>query len=378
MYRRKQKIQEKKEPKVEKVETKPVVNSEPEIKKVVAPRKEEGEGKAPMLNILRDIEYFGNPGEATKVDFNEMVNTVFSSGYLNVDTTAWYKYGSTWSESFKDTTNYKRNSFMCGDVLYFADAKRTFAFLITAVYSKFFGEGSNANVVSSALQYNPPVGVGGNDETEAENPFLSSFVTCDGDVYMFAKGKKFNDLAEELISKDSTTGEYRVLHPSNVSQYKGPSEVPNYTGKHGETPESEKPSNYPTSVPVVPETEQSAQFNLNNGTVVEGWFIYMKKVEEVTVGDIIRTGPVVIAKVGDMLTIGNSFRIPFITEGSIENMYYDGNDTKLASEPLNSEHYQKNYGDTVGSRQLALTDSKIFSLEAILKYATAPSNPEEP
>ena len=389
MYRRRQKAQEKKEEqKIEEVEV--VKPAEPEIKKVIVPREAAKDyGNVPMVNILRKINYFNGSSETHAVPFEKMIDIAFSKGYLNVDDKEWYKetnvnWGTidTSSEeestngAYTDTTNYSRSIFMSGDVIFTKDANKSFAFVITKVYSNYLGEDNSSNDVSSVLDYHPPVG----EETvdDIDSLVLSSFVACNGNVYMFKKNATFGDI-KTFVSTTGTEGDYVFLAPTNKSEPAGVTSDPNRT-----VPSSaDKPANYPGSddVPTAPTTGSENKFNLTNGVVVEGWFIYMRSSEEGSAqapsnitGDIIRSGPIVIAKVGSSLSLGGSLRIPYVassseSSSSTYSLYYDGNDTKFACEPLNSEQYQVNYGDVTGSRNFTITDSKIYSLVNVIKYA---------
>lgn len=401
MYRRRQKQQEKKEEK--KVEEVKPIESEPVIKKViVVPKGAVNDyGKVPMVNILRNISYFKDNGsEETPihaVPFEKMIDIVFSQGYLNVEKSLWYKnsdeseWGTVKTEqaetgTFTDTTAYKRNTFMCGDVIFTRDEHKSFAFLITRVYGNYYGEDNNQNDIISQLQYLPPIG-GDQDADDIDDQILSTFVTCNGNVYAFTKNAKFGDI-KGYVSKSGD--DYVYLEPSNKSKFDGVIPDTNRTGVKTAVPSTTKPEYYPLAeqVPEAPEESGKTKFNLTNGVVVEGWFIYMKSTAEVgeqtpanIIGDIVRSGPIVIAKVGSSLSIGSSLRIPFVVEGDVEgkDFYYDGNDTKFASEPLNSEQYQVNYGDITGSRSYKIKESKIYSLTYVMEYAKEDQEePEQP
>ena len=394
MYRRKKQVEKKEEPKQQ-----PHPKPEPVIAKIVPPLRGEGivsYGKVPMINVLRNIKYFSE-ASGHSVTFEKMIDIAFSEGYLNVNQSGWYidnglSWGSVYKPgdesveptvaptagAFKDTTDYKRSTFMCGDVIFAKDAYKSFAFLITKVYSNYIGEGMT-NEVQSELQYNPPVG--GEEDENLDTSYLSSFSLCNGDVYMFTKGAQFQNI-KAYVSRDANdNNNYRVLHPSNVSVYKAPTTNTNFSAGKGDAPTKDVPDDYPKKDDVpLEDASEAGHFNLTNGTVVEGWFIYMKsEAEEASqtatniTGDIIRTGPIVITKIGNSLSIGNSMRFSHATTTpeAAPKLYYDGNDTKLASEPLNSEHYQENYGDAVGSKTYDLNELKIFSLKAIMDYAAA-------
>ena len=138
MYRRKKQVEKKEEPKPQK-------KPEPVVSKVVIPAKKLGDeyGNVPMINVLRKIEYLNDVSEGShSVPFEKMIDIAFSKGYLNVDDTAWYiGSGLTWGSvyqpanpsadpaeeeqagAFTDTTDYKRDTFMCGDVIFTKDDK---------------------------------------------------------------------------------------------------------------------------------------------------------------------------------------------------------------------------------------------------------------
>ena len=398
MYRRRQqRTQSKQVEEIKQVEEVKKVEKkeEPVIKAVVKPQKKSNYDnyKAPMVNILRAKNYFGTLGDDNHyVPFGTMVDTVFSKGFLYVEQSD--KYGIKpngsenidWHESFVNTTNYERNTFMCGDIIYTHDAKRSIAFLITKVYEGT-GEGED-NTVKSELQMYPPVGPKEEDNTE-DGQILSSFVTCTGTVYMFKQETKFSDIKEyaSKYTSGNKNDEYRKLYPTNLSAYSGTNNSDTngtFTSKRGEGEnETQIPDGYP-KVEDLPTETQEAKFMLTTGVVVEGWLIYMtssKEGEEINpdniTGDIIRTGKIVITKVGDYLNLGGVLKFPYVKEesaSSTSNFYYNGNDTKFASEPLNSEHYQLNYNDTTGTRYFTVTMSCIQSLKGIMEYLGGQNN----
>jgi hypothetical protein len=297
---------------------------------------------------------------------------------LNVSETEYYKNGE-WNESYENTTNWKRDTFMSGDVIYTHDTHTSFAFLITKVYK---GQAAD-NSISSELDMEPPVGPK-EDNTEDEQ-ILSSFVACTGTVYMFKEGVKFKDIKGN-VSKLGEDGAYRKLYPTNVSEYYGRNSDPNFTSC--KKTEEQRPEFYPSKEDLpIEEGATANQFNLTSGVVVEGWLIYMKStvnsesdgaVQDTKniIGDIIRTGPIVVSVLSKTtLNLGSTYSLPFYLESGNNQMTFNGDSTKFASEPLNSEHYQLNYGDTVGSNSIPVNTTRIYSLSAVLAHKTPEEQP---
>lgn len=385
MYRRRQpRIQKSEE--IKHVEKKEERKEEPVIKAVVKPQRNTTYTEAcPMVNILRDIKYFGEQdatgSEHYYVPFNTMVDIALSQGYLNVRDTTYYKDGE-WNGAYEDTTNWKRNTLMSGDIIYTHDDHTSFAFLISKVYKD-----SSASDASSELDMNPPVDQA-KDNSE-EQQYLSSFVTCNGTVYMFKKDAKFVDI-KNYVSQYTNNEEYRKLVPSNVSEYVAANSDNSFSSC--KTADNVKPDGYPKNMDDLPTQlgngDSADQFNfLSGGVVVEGWLIYMKStvnsetagaVQDTKniIGDIIRTGPTIISVISKKtLSIGSTYNMPFILAGSYDastspKMSYNGNSTKFASEPLNSEHYQQNYGDTQSLKQIAVKETTIHSLTKIIDIVT--------
>ena len=358
------------------------IKNEPVIKAIYKPRREVNDyGKVPMLNILRPINYLDeNTENYHYVPFDKMIDIVLSKGYLNVNETEYYlPTGNTWGNigddngTFKDTTNYKRETFLCGDVIFTHDDHKSIAFLITTVYENY-----EEGIIKSQLDYKSPVG--GTVENEELNLILQSFNACNGNVYMFTKGTKLSDI-QNYVSKDISRNEFRKLLPSNVSAYSGETSEPNYTlNKKGD---EEMPKDYPKKEDLPTKEEESEQFNLINGVTVEGWLIYMKSTQESDqeigniTGDVIKSGPIIITKVEQSLNLSNVFKFPYIkSTETTGKFYYNGNDTKFANEPLNSEHYQSNYGDTMGNKLIQVSESKIYSLNQIIIKLNEQPDPE--
>lgn len=401
MYRRRQQRIQRQEEIIKPIEKKVIKKQEPVIKAVVKPQRKDNfdQYSAPMVNILRNEKYFGEIGDTHYVPFGKLVDTVLSKGFLNVNQSPYYidTISNDWHESYEDTTNYNRNTFMCGDIIYTHDDKRSIAFLITKVYS---GTGETQdNSIESELDMDPPVGP--KEEDPDDGRYLSSFVNCEGTVYMFKEGTKFENIKEfaSKYTSGDNNGQYRKLYASNLSKYDGRNSsvdsVFTSVRKGDGEDEDEKPQNYPQErdLPTAPEQEKENQFNLTKGVVVEGWLIYMKSNKEGSeqtpdniIGDIIRTGPITISLVGSYLSLSGVLKFPFlkktvdqdtseiiITPGTF---YYNGNSTDFASEPLNSEHYQNNYNDTKGSRMLTVDESSIYSLKQIIANLTPAPEPE--
>lgn len=362
MYRRRQQRIQKPE-EVKKVEKK----EEPVIKAVVKPqRKATYDENCPMVNILRAVKYFNEENnEHFYVPFNTMIDIALSKGYLNVDETEYYKDGD-WSESYENTTHWTRDTFMCGDVIYTHDDHTSFAFLITKV---FIGPAADKSI-SSGLIMDPPVRPKENNVEDEQ--ILSSFVACTGTVYMFKDSVKFKDIKEHA-STIGEGGSYRKLYPTNVSAFSGRNEDPSFTS--GKTAE-QKPDYYPKKEDLpIKEGATPNQFNLTSGVVVEGWLIYMKSTANSTnaeqnttniIGDIIRTGPIVISVLSKTtLNLGSTYSLPFYMEDGTKQMTFNGDSTKFASEPLNSEHYQQNYSDSQNFKRITVSETSIYSLKQI-------------
>lgn len=371
MYRRRNIINNKvnEEKKVEKKE----IKEEPVIKAVYKPRQVTAPyGNAPMLNVLRPINYFEN-NDGHYVPFNKMVDIVFSEGYLNVKDTEYYKESSKyWREAFTDTTDYERSTFMPGDLIYTHNGHISYAFLINAVYPSF-----DINDPKSFLDYNPPVG--GNPEEDPESKYLlQSFNACNGYVYMFKHGTTLEKIKEYISVYKSGTeqGKYRKLIPSNLSEPTNNEEPADYTFNRRSNKKDEAgtpPQGYPQASDL-PKSSTTKQFNLQEGVCVEGWLIYMTSTAEPEGtevqkpsnirGDIVKSGKIIITKVGDYLSLGGICRFPYIDSTATEpkgKFYYNGENTRVAAEPLNSEHFQQNYGDEQGERDIEVLDLVLNS-----------------
>lgn len=385
MYRRRNnnipsKINEEK-----KVENKENQN-EPVIKAIYKPRQDAPDyGNSPMLNVLRPTIYFEESSEDIHyVTFNKMVDILFSEGYLNVKKTEWYKDNTKqWSEAFTNTTNYERSTFIPGDIIFTHNEHMSFALLITAIYSSFDDKSP-----SLYLDYNPPVG-GNIIENSEDTMLLQSFNTCNGTVYMFKHNTKFEDIKPYVSTFKTGTeaGKYRKLVPSNLSEATNNEEPSDYTFNRKSNKKDDndvKPDGYPvkTELPTITTTTPK-QFNLKNGIPVEGWLIYFKstKNSEGTtdeqgpsniIGDVIASGKIIITKVGEYLSLNGICRIPHIDSTSTTpsgTFYYNGNNIRVVAEPLNSEHYQQNYGDNESETPITVKSSGIYSLSQIIAKA---------
>ena len=387
MYRRRQQRIQRQEEVIKPVEKKVEKKQEPVIKAVVKPqRKEVITEDCAMVNILRANKYFETEdSEHFYVPFDKMIDIALSKGYLNVNQTSYYMTDNDWHLSYDKTTNWQRDTFICGDVIYTHNSNTSFAFLITKVYKSSADKG----VITSELDMDPPVGPKEDDEL---SHILSSFVACTGTVYMFKEGTTLNNIIDYVSIDTSKNNDLRRLYPTNVSEYKGRNENPNFTmGKKGE---DAMPENYPTKEYLPTELEEGSslknQFNLSTGVVVEGWLIYMKSTVDSAgdnpelkqepkniTGDIIRTGPIVISTISkESLNLGSTYTLPFITSSNeLFSMTYNGDSTKFASEPLNSEHYQGIYGDAQGLKNYTVPEVEIYSLKSILEKAPEPENP---
>lgn len=416
MYRRRQNKT------IQQPEEKKVIKEEPQIKAIVTPKHGGLNGipySCPMINVLRDINYFKDPNPETinennpklcnPVDFQEMVNILLSKGYLNMNISEYWKSGESWGESYTDTTDYKRSTFLPGDVIYTKSDYLTVALLIDKVYSTFYGNGDENNNVDSTLPINPP---GSEIETTLDTLVLSTFTATNGSVFSFAKGVQFKDLTsakdgKDLVSKyNNESGKYRQLIPTNISEFKGysgnqDSSTPQYS--LNKKLENGNPDEYPKNESSWPESvsgNDKDHYNLSSGVFVEGWLIYMRKdatkssesdysssAENYITADVIKSSPILITKVGETLCLDSVFKIPFISEPTTQggqrtkkSFNYSGNVTKFASEPLNSDHYQLNYGDTVGSNTIQIDTSRIYSLTAVINHKPqqTPETPEDP
>ena len=352
--------------------------NEPVIKAVVAaPRGDQLKTYCPMVNLLRPIKYIEQT-DGKGIDFETMINIVLSEGYLKANFDHYKPSGSSaedWSGIYNKTTGYKRKTFVAGDVIFSKSANRTIAFLISTVRKG----GENSDITSSIF-YDPPVG----DEVKEseEDVFLSSFSDCKGNVYMFAEDVQLKDLVEhidkatnnekDLVSKwkeGVNKDKHRKLEPTNMSEYNG-KDTANFTSRgagaetNGKDPDE---TDYPT-------VESSAtSFNLSNGVTVDGWFIYMYSTAAGTsedpiapsniVGDIVRSGPIVITTVGsETLSLGGIFTFPWIATSATSGKFtYTGNATRFASEPLNSQQYQLNFGNTVANEETDVIESDIYT-----------------
>ena len=417
MYRRRQNKT------IQQPEEKKVIKEEPQIKAIVTPKQGGSNGipySCPMINVLRDINYFKDPNPETideshpklcnPVAFQEMVNILLSQGYLNMKISEYWKSGESWGASYTDTTDYKRSTFLPGDVIYTKSDYLTVALLIDKVYSTFYGNGDKNNKVDSTLPINPP---GSEIETVLDTLVLSTFTATNGSVFSFAKGVQFKDLTnakdgKNLVSKyNNENGTYRQLIPTNISEFKGYSgqgDIPQYSlnKKDGNGLPDEYPKNE-SSWPIELEDSETTikdHYNLSSGVFVEGWLIYMRKdatessksdyssnAENYITADVIKSGPILITKVGETLCLDSVFKIPFVKEPTTQgeqrtkkSFNYSGNVTKFASEPLNSDHYQLNYGDTVGSNTIQIDTSRIYSLTAVINHKPqqTPDTPETP
>lgn len=380
MYRRKQKKIETKENKENKLneekeqieEIKPIkeIKNEPIIKAIYKPKTALNYGDVPMVNILRNIDYFNNDENYYSVSFGTLIDICLSKGYLNLKENINYIGDSqTWGKAYINTSNYIRNTFVCGDVIFCRNSHKSFAFLISKVYKSYNYGGNGSSEISSQLDMNPPVGPKADNK---DDKILSSLVACDGTVYMFHKGCKLGDIKEHL-STYTSNGELREMQPSNKSEYTGINPEPSFNSKKAGN--DELPEYYP-SENVIPKPNQDPEYeniyNLKYGTTVEGWFIYMKSTSETElqtpdniIGDIIFSGPIQITVLneGKLLSIGQFIQVPY-GDG---NFGYRGDSSGMNSTPLNSEFYQRNYGDTKQYNSFEGTGN-ILSLKAIVNH----------
>lgn len=370
----------------EKKEKKEPVN-EPVIRAVVSNNRGDPtkiETLCPMLNTLRGINYLrANNTNMYPIDFSWMVDIALSSGYLKFDFDVYSHVlkldddgktvigktndmivtgATTWSQIYTDTTTYNRpKGVIAGDVIYGKSEKIMFAFLVTKTYVQTKPD----DTISEAV-YDPPVDAV--DEPSADPEYMSSCVGCTGNVWPFKAGVTFEDI-EDYISKDAS-GAYRVLAATNVSKFDhvnsavGPS---GWTSRGDDEPEAwcqkmPQKDKWPTQPASTPEV-------LSNSYITAyGWFIYMYCTEGTTaadkvVGDIIRTGPLPVATGDDFVSIGNciTFKIDLATKSN-SKLIFKGGSNSIVTEPLNSEHYQNNFGDSQGEVTIELEDCGIETL----------------
>lgn len=409
MYRRRNQKQVQQEQKVE--EKKVEKKEEPVIKYVVQPRGADMPeiGKVPMLNTLRNIDYFNiTSADQKPISMKYVVNTLLSHGYLNADF-AYYNNdnqatpkkftsdGSDWSALYIDTTNYNRKTFAPGDLIMFktntaSAGNLTVGLLIDKVYTTKASEAGLEE--ESKLNYDPPVPL---ENVGTSNPFdveVSGLQDCRGVSYMFNEGTKLKDVAKfcsytaNQIEGEEDYSQIRKLEPTNMSAFAGVNSAYVVSGgswgnsarKEGEDnwipPYTDATDIGSRPYPVASGSTLESQFNLTSGAIVDGWLLYLTGTttdidKETTafslagvqtiMGDVVKTEKVAITTIGNqILNIGNVFQIPF---SATKQVVYNGNSTKFASEPLNSEQYQKKYGDTVGDRYFTISEQKIYSLK---------------
>lgn len=407
MYRRRNikpvQQNEEKTVQVEKKVEKKVENKkeEPVIKAVTCPRElSSGSlGKAPILNILRNIKYLNEENTSYySVPFEIAVDLLLSQGYLDVNFTRYNQKSLTdstailgsdkenvWHELYRKTTKYERKQLVAGDIIFTRDARKTFAFIVTDVYTS----GDEADgTKSNYLDYISPLGERKNNPAP-ESRIMQTCTDCKGRCYMFAKEVTLDDIIEKL-SKDTITGDLRYLDPSNASVYDADATIPdNWTCNRKVIQKQVIKSRFDTTFDGEPKTQDElptvtstteAKFNLQGITTVQGWLIYLKSSVELTkdsvlkdvkdsiTGDVVKTGVISIGvKGGKILSVDSIFDIPYPESTATSwPLSYRGNCTAFASEPLNSDEYQTNYGDTQGRNSYSVTESDIYSF---MKYS---------
>lgn len=407
MYRRRNQKQVQPEQKVE--EKKVEKKEEPVIKYVVQPRGTLPTiGKAPMINTLRNINYFNLTADTYSIPYNWILETLLSVGYLNANFDEYkvdpngtdYTGISSWKDLYKNTTNYKRSAFAPGDLIMFetdntannvaVNTNLTVGFLITNVYKA----DASTFTIQSQLRYNPPIKL--ENRKEGDTGFsvkMSSLTDCQGVTYMF-KHDVTLDQVRTLCSYNelpqNNEGDYerlRKLEPTNMSVYDRRNPLYDDYDYQSVRPREADPAWIPPvnensifTRPTEPDSGSEGHFNLLSGSVVDGWLIYMYTtattltdsaavtqdgVKTIT-GDVIKTEKVSITTIGNkLLSLGNVFQIPYDKDATSNkyNIKFSGNATKFASEPLNSEQYQLKYGDTVGERTITAKTMSIWSLK---------------
>lgn len=364
----------------------------------------------PMVNTLRAIDYFGKTG-VKSVSFEDMVDVLFSEGYLNVSKDTYDHYfvadstmpsgykpkegdaiSQNWNGLYTTTSNYDRDTFVAGDIIFGRSQNITVAFLISKVY-----KGSSTNGTSSVLDYNPPVGGDKKIEQKEDSIRLSTFSDVEGNVYSFALDVQLNDLLNgkytlngvektNLVSVDIQTQKPVILVPTNQSK-----DAENTSAPQGRTATQIATSaEYPLAdlFPEEKTGEISNRYNLTTGVNVEGWLIYMYYTGSETgeseskldpskiVSDVIKTGPITISTIGaELLELGGVFKYPFkgpsTSPQEIVKFEHTGNNTRFASEPLNSQQYQANFGEIQSINELDFIESNIHTLKC---FTVAPTN----
>lgn len=371
----------------------------------------------PMINVLRGIDYFGaNGANQHYVSFETMVDILLSKGYLNgkISTYTQQYYddkegadkpnvpastSNTWSEIYTNTTSYKRDMLCAGDVLYAHDDHKTVAFLVNTVYKSSADSESD-----STLDINPPIGMEQAPVDDGLGVVLSTLVDCNGTVYPFANGVTLRQLVEYqsqqgqtcLVSK-TTDEKLRKLVPTNMSTHAGTNpdatgDNPTFTAKVGGPEDDEEVKDYtPAYENLATYDQNGASFQMNT-SIADGWLIYMYSTKTEAeagdnyyasiVADVIRTGAIMITPLGKGNSIslgGGVLTFPYIAEGAGSAKFsYTGNCEGFASEPLNSEKYQINYGDTKAIRSFNVTESSIYTFTCFTIGQPQQPNPEEP
>ena len=406
MYRRRNQKQVQPEQKVE--EKKVEKKEEPVIKYVVQPRGDlPSIGKAPMINTLRNINYFNLTATPDKysVPAQWILETLLSKGYLNANYDYYnkdpsgtaYTGISSWKDLYKNTTNFKRSTFAPGDLIMFetnntvdgnsVNTNLSVGFLISNVYKAQASEFAP----ESQLDYSPPIKLEDRSEGDTKFNVLMSSLTLYLNMYVTPlQSVKLGDVREYCSysqQPQNDDGDYeklRKLEPTNMSVYdkRNPLYPASYQSVEPREadPAYMPPANTSTvfTRPVTPDSGSEGQFNLLSGSIVDGWLIYMyttsnaltadaaitKDGVATITGDVIKTEKVSITTIGNkILSIGNVFQIPYDAVSNTYNIKYSGNATKFASEPLNSEQYQLKYGDTVGERIITAKTMGIWSLK---------------
>lgn len=416
MYRRRNQKQAQAQPQPEVVDKKEEKKEEPVIKYVVKARGDAlpDLGKAPMLNTLRTLDYFKSGITTYAVSEKILLDTILSPGYLSADFNEYRLDNGTgssqlpyadegsndWNSLYIETTTYNRTTFAPGDLIIFETKDgeavesvyhgMTFGFLIDKVYKADSTNGGFEE--ESRLRYTPPSPLGNPDTPTTDNMDtpVSSLSDCKGIVYMFNANTTLRSIAKYLsysVAQEEGSEVYdqlRKLEPTNMSIPNGVDSTYNNstTGDWGNVPSRKDEFSYippDGSRPKEVTGDDATHFNLTSGALVDGWLIYLTASDDLSAstadvtkanvakitGDVVKTERVAITTIGNqILNLGNVFQIPYTLTNGVK---YSGNNTKFASEPLNSEQYQVKYGDTVGERNLDIKMRGIFSLKKCCK-----------
>ena len=386
--------------------------NEPKTKVVYVPRNAgtfPTIGSVPMLNTLRDVNYLRIPTESTSVpvDFDVAVEVLLSSGYLNINFDHYLQKTydnvntliadgapTNWKEMYTATTSFTRTTLLPGDVIFAKGTKSSIGFLVTDILKDFSSynptTSNDSENFSGTLSRETPDGSESVDEQYTlKQEICQSLTTCSGTMIPFSAGVKVDHLfrakvdnKECFVSCKANTQEIRNYKPTNLSIYTG-TDTTNWTAPRKE---------YSTSIdPTVNDllTEETAiekRFGALNTIYVQGYWIYLKSSEEVNysnlskitvgkiTGDVIRTGPIKIGTVGAILKEENRNLCQCLSIGDFifkkdtaNEFQFQGNSTSTVFEPMNSQSYEANYGNAMGTYDFVPTEIEIYSMKCFVK-----------